>query len=72
MYRVEWWDVYVADMLCSLTYSTGVSSTPYTLSPELSTIKSIKYEARVWLVWSFFSVVLDLIDLVAETGIFDW
>jgi hypothetical protein len=35
-------------------------------------MKSIKYQARVWLVWGFFSVVLDLIDLVAETGIFDW
>ncbi|KAL6154450.1 Xenotropic and polytropic retrovirus receptor 1 [Exserohilum turcicum] len=23
MYQVEWWDIYVADMLCSLTYSTG-------------------------------------------------
>ncbi|KAL6150018.1 Xenotropic and polytropic retrovirus receptor 1 [Exserohilum turcicum] len=23
LYRVEWWDIYIADMLCSLTYSTG-------------------------------------------------
>jgi hypothetical protein len=45
----------------------------YAFEPaEMSTIKSIKYEARIWLVWSFFSVVLDLIDLVAEMGIFDW
>ena len=52
--------------------TTTIAPSEQHLGAELSTIKSIKYEARIWLVWSFLSVVLDLIDLVAETGIFDW
>jgi hypothetical protein len=32
----------------------------------MSTIKYFKYEAHIWLDWSFFGVVIDLIDLMGK------